>query len=407
MLEGHDLVCVSVMDWAHPFQSSRHHLMRELARRNRVLFVDNQWNPVAAWQRRHEPAVSRKLEVWSKRAENPVEVQPNLFVHTPPPCLPMGRVTRRGLFTALYAINQRALARSVKQATEKLGMTRPILWISFNILSSERLITALEPALTVYHVTDEITALAGVSPFAGEIEQRLLRRSDLVLASSKQLAQDKGLANSRTHWVPNGADTDLFERALDPDTPRHPALGEGRGPVVAFCGHLEERVDFALLEAIAEARPGWTLAVAGPVSPSRQEAAAALFARPNVRYAGLLTRAELPGFLKGADAAVIPFVHSPQTRAIYPLKLNEYLAAGRPVVATPFADMSGFERVVRLADDPAAFMAALEEAIAEGQAPDRVAERVALARENRWEARAEKIGALLHDALYPTRRASA
>lgn len=407
MLENQDLVCVSVMDWEHPFQSSRHHLMRELARRNRVLFVDNQWNPLAAWKRRREPAVARKLAVWSGRAPSTVEVEPNLYVHTPWPSLPMGRVSQRPLFAGLYALNQRLLAASVRRAAAKLGMHRPILWISFNVLSSEILTTALAPRLTIYHVTDEITAMAGVSPFAGEIEERLLTRADLVLASSTQLAADKGRLNPRTHWVPNGADTDLFERALGAQTPLHPVPAEAPGPVVAFCGHLEERVDFALLAALAEARPEWTFAIAGPVAPSRRAEATALFARPNVRYAGLLPRAELPGFLKGADAAVIPFVHSAQTRAIYPLKLNEYLAAGLPVVATPFADMSGFEGVVRLADDPEAFAAALEEAIAERHAPERIAERVALARSNRWEARAEAIGALLHEALFLMPRASA
>ncbi len=398
-LEGFDIVCVSVMDWEHPFASSRHHLMRELALRNRVLFVDNQINPVTAMRGLARAPMRRKLGAWAGLAENPRPIEPNLWVYTPPAVVPMGKLTDRTLFEAAYAFNQGRLRAGVREACRKLEMARPLLWISFNVLSSESLIGALDEQLVVYHCTDEITAMADTSRFAGEIERRLLARAHLTFCSSRQLAEDKAAYNPSCHFVPNGADVALFESARDAALTPHACLDGFRdGPVFGFAGHMEERFDFELLEALAEVRPDWRFALAGPVAASRREAAERLARRPNVRLCGLLQRGELPAFLKGCDVGLIPFVHSAQTRAIYPLKLNEYLAAGLPVALTPFADLREFQGVVHAGDGPGGFAAACRAALADVE-PARVAARVAIARGNAWACRAAQMEAGVLQAL--------
>jgi hypothetical protein len=107
-LVGHDVVCISVMDWEHPFQSSRHHLMRELAKRNRVLFVDASANPLDVWRGRGEERFRRKLQAW-RGEDNPRQVSSQLWVWTPPPVLPMGQISPRLLFEPVYQLNQLAL----------------------------------------------------------------------------------------------------------------------------------------------------------------------------------------------------------------------------------------------------------------------------------------------------------
>lgn len=394
-LKGHDIVCVSVMDWDHPFESSRHHLMRALAKHNRVLFVDNQFNPLNVLKGLKQRPMRHKLATWAGLAANPREVAPHLWVYNPPPVVPMGKLADPHLFEPIYALNQRLLVQGVQRACRQLGFERPLLWISFNVLSSEGLIGQLNEQLVVYHCTDEITAMSGTSPFAGAIERRLLAKSDLVFTSSRQLLADKGPLNPHSHFVPNGADTELFERAREA-TP-HPVLAGLSGPILGFAGHMEDRFDFALIEAVAKARPGWTIALAGPVAPARQAQADRLAGLANVRFCGLLPRAELPAFLAGVDVALIPFVHSRQTRAIYPLKLNEYLAAGKPVALTPFADLREFAGHVAVGDGPEAFVAAVEAALQD--TPARRDARVALARSNNWAGRMATMADLIAGRL--------
>lgn len=397
-LEGHDIVCVSVMDWEHPFQSSRHHLMRALARRNRVLFVDNQFNPLTVLRQLGHAPMRRKLATWARLAPNPWPVAENLWVYNPPAVVPMGKLTNRRVFDAVYGFNQARLLKGVRQACRQLGFDRPLLWISFNVLSSESLIGGLNEQLVVYHCTDEITAMAGMSPFSGELERRLLSRADLTFTSSRQLLADKAPFTRACHFVPNGADTELFERALAADTPVHASLNGLKGPIIGFAGHMEERFDFDLMAAVAAGRPDWRFVLAGPIAGSRQAEADRLARLPNVRFVGLLGREELPSFLKGVDVALIPFVHSAQTRAIYPLKLNEYLAAGKPVVLTPFADLREFTGLVGVADGAEAFAAAIAAELA-AESPERREARVALARSNNWAGRTAQMEGLLVSAL--------
>lgn len=403
LLEGHDIVCVSVMDWEHPFQSSRHHLMRHLSQRNRVLFVDNQFNPLTVLKQAKAAPMRRKLATWTGLSPNPWPAADNLWVYNPPPVVPMGKLAHREAFEPAYAFNQARLRAGVQAACRRLGFTNPLLWISFNVLSSESLIGALDEQLVIYHCTDEITAMSGMSPFAGEIEERLMRQSDLAFTSSRRLLEDKSSFNPNTHFVPNGADTELFEQAHDPATPVHPVLEGLPGPIVGFAGHMEDRFDFGLLEAVSAAHPDWTFVLAGPVAEAQRAAAEALAKRPNVRFVGLLPRHELPSFLKGVDVALIPFVHSAQTRAIYPLKLNEYLAAGKPVVLTPFADLREFTGLVHVADGAEAFGGAIAQALTD-TAPERVAARVALARANNWAGRTAQMESLIMQTLARTGR---
>ncbi|MEB3196194.1 MAG: glycosyltransferase [Candidatus Sericytochromatia bacterium] len=400
-LTGQDIVCVSVMDWEHPFASSRHHLMRALAARNRVLFVNNQVNPWAVLgglrQARGRRACARRVGL----VANPEPLTAGLWVHTPPWVVPMGQIGRRGLFERVYRFNQARLLQDVKQACGRLGFRRPILWISFNVLSSESLIAGLDPALTVYHCTDAIAAMPRVSPFAAEIEARLVAQSDLVICSSPALQAAQAARHPACHLVPNGADVALFERAQRLTGSRPARLaGVGPGPLLGFAGHLEERLDLPLITELARARPDWQILLAGPVAPAVRGALRPLAALPNVHLIGLVPREELPAILAACDALMIPFVHSEQTRAIYPLKLNEYLATGKPVVTTGFADWPDVGDSLQVGDGLAGFRAACERALAD-TSPARAAARVALARANDWEARVQRIEQLLQERLFP------
>jgi glycosyltransferase involved in cell wall biosynthesis len=403
-LEGQDIICVSVMDWEHPFQSSRHHLMRALAKRNRVLFVDNQFNPITVLKGLAQAPMRRKLATWTGLAPNPHEIEPNVWVYNPPPVVPMGKLTSRRAFERVYQLNQRALVTGVQGAAKALGFAKPLLWISFNVLSSEALIGALDERLVIYHCTDEITAMSGMSPFAGEIEQRLLAKSDVVFTSSRQLLVDKAPANPNCHFVPNGADTALFAQALEPSLLPHPLVANLAGPVIGFAGHMEDRFDFALVTQVANAHPEWQFALAGPVAPAQRAQAEALGRLPNVHFVGLLAREALPAFLKGVDVAVIPFVHSRQTKAIYPLKLNEYLATGKPVALTPFADLREFDGLVELGDGAMGFAAAIERALADTS--NKAQARIELASQNTWEGRLQQMNETLQAALAHQTRAA-
>ena len=388
-LVGRDVVCISVMDWDHPFQSSRHHLMRELSARNRVLFVDASTNPVDAWRGRAESRFQRKLKAWQGQ-DNPREVASNLWVWTPPPVLPMGQVKPTALFEPLYQLNQLALRAGLKRVAKQLSIREPILWISFDVLMSEGAIGALDEQLLVYHCTDEITALPGISPHAGRIERRLLDKADLTFTSSPALYEGKAPHAKHCVMVPNGVDFETFNQAVHPETVIPTDIARLPRPIIGFAGNLEERFDVALWTWLAKARPDWSFVAIGPIAASRQAEIAAI-QLPNCHFLGLRPRSAMPGYVKAFDVATIPFVYTEQTRHIYPLKANEYLAAGKPVVMTDFAPLADLEGMVCAAADQHAFLAALDQALSPSLRES--VERIKRAQAHCWEARCQQMEA--------------
>jgi UDP-galactopyranose mutase len=161
---------------------------------------------------------------------------------------------------------------------------------------------------------------------------------------------------------PSSVDVHHFARARqladEPDDQAaipHPKLG--------FFGVIDERIDLALIDAVAAARPDWHLVFLGPIAKIEP---GSLPRRPNIHFLGMKSYAELPGYLAGWDVALLPFAQNDATRFISPTKTPEYLAAGRQVVSTPVRDVIqpyGAQGLVTIADGAEAFLTAIENAL--------------------------------------------
>ncbi|MGE5620246.1 MAG: methyltransferase domain-containing protein [Sphingomonadaceae bacterium] len=396
-LSGHDLVCVSVMDWDWPFWTSRQQLMSRLARTNRVLFVDPPLTFASDYLGiRSDLRLRRKLHNWvrnggiSRRGEG-------LLTWSPPPSIPFNRIRNRRVFDGLLDLNQRVFRLALLRTMDRLGFRKPILWVSFNVYFGDAVVGRLGESLSVYHCTDEISGFPGYSPFITEIEARVAARSDLVLASSDVLRESKSRYNPASHFVPNGADVELFEQAEGwQGAPPHDLL-RLPPPRAGFVGQIEYRFDVDLLRQVAEMLPNWSFALIGPVQEGNREVET-LRGIPNVHFLGLKERHRLPGYLAHLQVTLIPYKINRLTRGIYPLKLHEYLASGKPVVATPIPSLMGMGDTVYVAGDAPSFASAIERAVKE-DSEDRRRARTLRAREESWEARVSDIGRLLRAAL--------
>jgi glycosyltransferase involved in cell wall biosynthesis len=153
-------------------------------------------------------------------------------------------------------------------------------------------------------------------------------------------------------------------------------------------------VDFELLDRIARERPEWSIVLIGQVGEGDPWMdARQLRDRPNLHLLGPRPYAELPCYLKGFDVALLPSARNEYTDSMFPMKFFEYLAAGRPVVSVALPALGAFRHAAALADSPESFIAAVEDALA-GAAPP-LETRLALAREHTWDARLDRMLALL------------
>jgi UDP-galactopyranose mutase len=254
----------------------------------------------------------------------------------------------------------------------------------------------LLPQAIVYDCMDELSAFKGAPAVLKDYEAALLRRASLVLTGGQSLYEAKRHQHPNIHPFPSSVDVAHFGQArshtADPADQAfvpHPRLG--------FFGVIDERMDLALLDAVASTRPDWHIVMLGPVVKIDP---GALPRRPNIHYLGSKKYDELPSYVAGWDVALLPFARNEATRFISPTKTPEYMAAGKPVVSTSIRDVVrpyGQQGLVRIADEPAAFVRACAAAMAE-DATERLRQADAFLRQTSWDGTWRRIGLLVEDA---------
>ena len=378
---GFSIVCVSRQDWHAGLPTNRQQIMIRAARRgHRVLFVESGghigrhlWQLVVGPDR---GSVARRLFGGEQPAESITVEKALTFV-------PWGQK-----FPFANRINSRFTGARIRWAARGLGGPR-ILWI-YDPMAFELIGQAGED-LTVYDVVDDYAEQVGPDArrrrFVAAADEAAACRSQVVFATTTGLYERQLQRNPETHLVRNGADFAHFSHTNG----TAPDVRSFAGPVVGFAGNLTaEKVDFDLLEAVARARPEWSLVLVGPPAENARGQLDRLGALDNVHALGFRPYEELPAYVSGFSVGVIPYRATAYTRNCSPLKVYEYLAAGKAVVASGVPELSGMEPDVTLADRPEAFVAAIESALA-ASSPEAVARRRATAEQNTWEARTERL----------------
>ena len=371
-LRGRDIVCFS-NDWdGDPL--SKTHIMKILARDNRILWVNSVANRRPTASPRDLSRMAKKLMDAARGLREP---WPHLHVLGPLAIPSFG-----GIATA---VNGSVFRRQVLRAMRRLGFQRPISW-SF-LPASAPVSGTLGEDLVVYHCVDEFSAFAGAPAEIARMEADLARRADVVIVSAEKLHRSKVAFNPNCHIVRHGVDHDHFAQALAPATRIPDDLAGLPKPVIGFFGLLAEWVDLELVRAVADAFPTGSVVLLGKVNTSLAPLAGAR----NVHLMGRRPYEELPMWCKGFDVALMPFVEDELAAHSNPLKVREYLAAGLPVVSTPVPEVAKLG-LCRIASGKDAFVEAVREALADPL--PRAARSRAIAAES-WDSRGEEIRAAI------------
>lgn len=267
----------------------------------------------------------------------------------------------------------------------------------------------IETACTVYDCMDELANFRFAPPELTRLEDELLAAADLVFTGGYSLYEAKRGRHPSVHPFPSSVDTAHFgtARLAGNDPADQAALP---GPRLGYYGVIDERMDLALLAALADARPDCSVVMVGPVVKIDP---ADLPQRPNIAYLGGKTYAELPAYARGWDVALMPFAINDSTRFISPTKTPEYLSAGLPVVSTPITDVVrhyGGLAAVSIAASTDEFIAACDSALAQSRegadAPWRGETDMALAGQS-WQTVVAAMRELIEDVVASSRPSSA
>ena len=371
-LQSFDLVVVSHLRWSFVWQRPQQ-LLSRLAQYHRILFIEE---PVYAED--GDTNLSAVCE----------QVMPNVTTLTP--VIPKSEANDTPLW--LWP-DQSHIIQQVRQALKQLEFGPRALW--FYTPTPAFMVEAVQPEMTVYDVMDELSLFKFAPEFLLENERKLIGNAAVVFTGGASLYDGKKHLNPNTHLFASGVDSKHYASALDPSTTEPDWMRDIPQPRAAYIGVIDERLDYDIIAAMAQARPDVQFLMCGPVvkvDPTHLPQA------PNLHYPGQQSYADLPRILKGANVCLMPFARNEATKFISPTKTLEYMATGRPIVSTPIKDVERFySDLVYLAETPDAFIAQMDAALNETpevRAHKRKREEKILA-EQAWDAIADNMETLM------------
>lgn len=374
--------------WEGDYMKTIVQIMARLAEHNRVLYIDYEYTykDVLFSIIGKSKAPSKRILGFEKRLREIKTNNNNVFVFTPPPVMPVNWIKDENKYNYWQQKQAHKVGNSINVALKQLHFNQPIVINAFNPMFGFPLLGAFNEVLSMYYCYDEIRAAAWAGTHGGRIEDEFLQKVDAVVVTSKGLLEQKKKLNNNCYLVKNGVDFELFNQGYNPKSIQQKEVKIG------YIGSVDDRLDYDLLCYCFEQKPAWHFYFVGRIMYPKGEEILRKYS--NVHLLGSRKPDQLPIEIAPFSACTIPFVTNEFTKNIYPLKINEYLAAGKPVVLSNFADLNEFEHIASICNNQVEFLNALELEVAHDSEAKQL-QRIELARLNSWEQRVE----LLSDAI--------
>ncbi|MFT6971590.1 MAG: teichuronic acid biosynthesis glycosyltransferase TuaH [Roseivirga sp.] len=366
------IICHSFPAWDTPYIKSTVELMTRLANQNRVIFIDYHYTIKDLFKHPNAPKnqIKGKVSRWRK-----IETEHAIIeVYNALPLIPVNWINNQPLFTFIMTINAWIVSFSIKKILKKVNLNNTVLVNAFNPIYGWFTKKYWKGISSVYYSYDEIGGAEWAAKWGSIYEPKYAVTANAVVTTSTHLRAKFESIHSKVSVVKNGVNLSIFKETKIESIKHHK---------VGYIGAIDDRIDFALLRDLALALPNYSIELLGPVKkkiPSELP--------ENLVLLGAHPQDSIPEIAKNWDACIIPFVKTQLTKAIYPLKINEYLAMGKPVVTTNFSDLSDFKRLVGIATSNQEFIASVKKELRSNNRI-KIQKRIAFAMQNSWESRVE------------------
>lgn len=337
-------------DWAgHP--SSCQHLFRHVAAKHQVLWVNTigMRRPTVAWSDLRKACEKISRMVRRSRQDSRGKAD-NLGLQVCQPfMLPFNSIA------LVRKFNQYSVTRAALRHARELNMVRPILVAT--VPNACDYVGFLEEGRVIYYCVDDFAQWPGLEQdLVDEMEEQLIAKADVLVATSQNLYQKLAISGKRTHLLAHGVDLSLFTQEAPME---HECLAGIPRPRAGYFGLFDGRSDQSVIATVASQMKGFSFVITGPVATD----VATLRAHSNIFFTGSVPYAQLPALVKGLDVLFIPYVVNEFTDSISPLKLKEYLVTGKPVIATPITEATLQRQFITIASTVDEWQGALQSAL--------------------------------------------
>ncbi|MEM1122081.1 MAG: glycosyltransferase, partial [Bacteroidota bacterium] len=386
----YDIILYTLFPTDNVYSSVSLSMAKEFAKNNRVFYVNKPYSVkdfVGNLNNRKVRERAPKLLTNQIQYETLEKIPQNFVAATPPLSLPINWLPVGKTYDYLHGYNRSLVLRTVDKFIKDYRIKKFIYLNCYNPYGAAVLPKAYGSALNVYQSIDDISQNDYTVKHGLSLENEAIKRADITLVTSKELWNLKSQISPNTHILNNAVDNSVFKRTLTESFLKPKELEGRTGNVVGFIGNLDElRVNYPLIKKAALAHSNKTFLLVGPLN-NTENLELGLPDIPNIIFAGGKNLYELPRYLQYMDCCLIPFLCNTLTKSIYPLKINEYLTAGKPVIATNFSeDIQSFKKHIYLANSEDEFVQLIDKAL-EPQGDGVIKDRIALAESNTWTAR--------------------
>ena len=379
LLETHRRLVVFADDWGrHP--SSAQHLVRHLLPHVHVDWINTIGTRTPQLNAQVIVRGLQKVGQWTRRASAAARDEPT----TPSPSV-LSPFMYPGFRTPWQRKLNAELLASFMQ--KNLGDLKDAVIVSTIPIVAD-LPHKVHAGRWIYYCVDDFSAWPGLDAQPLQtMEELLVRRADDIIVAGPNLAARIEAMGRSAQLLPHGVDLDHW------NTPAQTAdaLVNLPRPIAVFWGLIDRRLDVAALQRLSRAIAPGTVVLVGP----QQDADPALLNDPNIRFTGAQPYASLPGFAQAADVLIMPYAQLPVTQSMQPLKFKEYLATGRPVVATTLPALGPWQDCADVVSAEEFATRVLERA-RDGIPPAQTLARYRL-RSDSWAARAREFERILFD----------
>lgn len=392
MLQNRDIVIVGLQPWDIQIGSNCKNIAIELSRHNRVLYVNPAIDRWTLLKHSSNDLVKKRKEVIRKQRPPLVKVGEHIWNLSPTHMAEsVNWIQPTRVFKWVNRLNNRRLANDIIDAMEELHFSDIILFNDQSMVRCFNLKEMLSPSVFIYYIRDNLASIPYFRRHGMEMEHKLIAEADVVVANSMFLTTYAQKYNPRATFIGQGCDFSLYEHP-DELMVAQEMLPFAR-PVIGYTGSLTAtRLDIELLAYLAGHHPAWQLVLVGPEDDAFRSSR--LHGMKNVYFLGNKHPDMLPSYIKSFDVAINPQVLNEITMGNYPRKIDEYLALGKPVVATFTPFMEYFQEQTYLAHTREEFAEKIKQALAEDH-PDRATARRNYALTHSWEANVNAIAALI------------
>lgn len=391
-VKGRDIIMLGIQPWdldiAHNFKN----MAQVIARHNRVLYVNRPLDRITRFKAPKDIKTVNRLKSIRKRENTLIEESPQLFVFNPPVLLEsINWMPHNALYTYLNKRNNRLLATAIRDAAHTLGFNNAILFIDNDFYNGLYLPELLQPTLSLYYLRDYLLAQPYFNKHGQFAEPEIIKKVDVVVTNSLYLTSYAAQYNPNSYYTGQGCGDEFFVEApsVFPEDIRHIP-----SPIIGYCGFLTDmRLDLELMIHIARTKPDWQLVLIGPEDDVFKQSS--LHQLSNVHFLGSIPVESLPGYVHAFDVCLNPQKVNQLTIGNYPRKVDEYLATGKPVVATRTETMEDFADSVYLCNGPEEYVQAIERSLSEKNDESKIQHRIRVARSHTWENSVQK----MYDAM--------